>query len=155
MMKRRQILPLFLVLSAVLFSACAPPSPPTSPIAGLPNPAAVYCQEQGYQYEIRSDDTGNQYGVCIFPDGSECDAWAYFRGECQPGGEEPISMANPASVYCYKQGYELEVRTDANGNQVGVCVFPDGSECEEWAYFRNKCTPGAEHDRHTDFRYPT
>jgi hypothetical protein len=23
-----------------------------------------------------------------------------------------------------------------------VCVFPDGSECEEWAYFRAECAPG-------------
>jgi len=52
--------------------------------AGLPNPASVYCQEQGYVLEIRSDEEGNQYGVCVFPDGSECDEWAFFRGECGP-----------------------------------------------------------------------
>jgi putative hemolysin len=51
---------------------------------GLPNPAAVYCQEQGYTYEIRTDDDGSQSGVCIFPDGSECDEWELFRGECGP-----------------------------------------------------------------------
>ncbi|MBN1260537.1 MAG: DUF333 domain-containing protein, partial [Anaerolineae bacterium] len=28
-----------------------------------------------------------QYGVCIFPDGSECDEWAFFNGACAPGGE--------------------------------------------------------------------
>jgi len=52
--------------------------------AGLPNPASVYCQEQGYRLEMRTDDQGNQYGVCVFPDGSECDEWAFFRGECGP-----------------------------------------------------------------------
>jgi len=26
--------------------------------------------------------------VCIFPDGSECEEWAYLRGECGPGAEE-------------------------------------------------------------------
>ena len=55
---------------------------PTSPAGGLPNPASKYCVDQGYQLEIRSDESGNQYGVCIFPDGSECEEWAFFRGEC-------------------------------------------------------------------------
>jgi putative hemolysin len=54
------------------------------PQAELPNPASVHCQEQGYLLEIRTDEEGNQYGVCIFPDGSECDEWAFFRGECGP-----------------------------------------------------------------------
>ena len=50
----------------------------------LANPAAVYCVEQGYDYEIISNEQG-QYGVCIFPDGSECMGWEYYRGECKPG----------------------------------------------------------------------
>ena len=54
------------------------------PDAELPNPASVYCEEQGYRVEIRTDDEGNQHGVCVFPDGSECDEWAFFRGECGP-----------------------------------------------------------------------
>lgn len=41
------------------------------------NPSAVYCMESGYKYEIRDKETG-QYGVCIFPDDSECNAWDYF-----------------------------------------------------------------------------
>jgi len=143
MKKRLQILTTLLVLGVVLISACAPPTTTTSK-TGLANPAAVHCQEQGYQYETRSDDAGNQFGVCIFPDGSECDAWAYFRGECQPSGEKPIGMANPASVHCEEQGHKLEIRSDAEGNQFGVCVFPDGSECEEWAYFRGECAPGGD-----------
>ena len=52
--------------------------------AGLPNPASVHCRDQGYLLEIRTDEEGNEYGVCIFPDGSECDEWAFFRGECGP-----------------------------------------------------------------------
>jgi len=55
---------------------------PTSQPGGIPNPASKYCVDQGYKLEIRSDESGNQYGVCIFPDGSECEEWAFFRGEC-------------------------------------------------------------------------
>jgi len=42
----------------------------------IPDPAAVYCIEQGYEYEN---------GVCIFPDGSECGAWQYYCN-CEPNG---------------------------------------------------------------------
>jgi inhibitor of cysteine peptidase len=51
---------------------------------GLPNPASAYCEDQGYRLEVRTDEEGNQYGVCIFSDGSECDEWAFYRGECGP-----------------------------------------------------------------------
>jgi len=53
----------------------------------MPNPAALYCEQQGYTSEIRTAADGSQYGVCIFPDGSECDEWAFYRGECGPAGE--------------------------------------------------------------------
>lgn len=51
-------------------------------------------------------------------------------------------IANPASLYCEEQGYKLEIRTDVEGNQFGVCIFSDGSECEEWAFYRKECKPG-------------
>jgi putative hemolysin len=54
------------------------------PDAELPNPASRHCQGQGYRAAVRSDETGNQYGVCIFPDGSECGEWAFLWGECRP-----------------------------------------------------------------------
>ncbi len=57
--------------------------------SGIANPAAVFCIEQGYRQETRTDAQGNQYGVCIFPDGSECDEWAYYRGECKPAAVTP------------------------------------------------------------------
>ncbi|HSB91192.1 MAG TPA: DUF333 domain-containing protein [Anaerolineales bacterium] len=54
--------------------------------AGLPNPASVFCEEQGGRLEIRTDASGGQAGFCLLTDGSECEEWAYFRGECSPGG---------------------------------------------------------------------
>lgn len=56
-------------------------------MANMPNPAAVYCTQQGYQTEIRTASDGSQAGTCIFPDGSECDEWAFFRGECAPASQ--------------------------------------------------------------------
>jgi uncharacterized protein len=58
--------------------------PTDTPLANMPNPASVFCQEQGYQSELRTTEDGSQYGVCLFPDGSECGEWAYYRGECSP-----------------------------------------------------------------------
>ena len=52
-----------------------------------------------------------------------------------------LNMPNPASVYCEQQGNKLEIRTAADGSQSGYCIFPDGSECDEWAYFRGECGP--------------
>lgn len=59
-------------------------------------------------------------------------------------GTHQANMANPASVYCKEQGYRLEIHTDADGNQAGYCLFPDGSECDEWAYFRGECGNAAQ-----------
>jgi putative hemolysin len=59
-------------------------------VLGMPNPASQYCVEQGGRLEVRTDAQGNQFGVCIFPDGSECEEWAFFRGECQPGQQPTV-----------------------------------------------------------------
>ena len=106
----------------------------------LPNPASVYCEQQGYTVEIRTASDGSQSGFCTFPDGSECEEWAFYRGECKPAGAGG-SLPNPASVFCEQQGYNLEIRTAADSSQSGVCVFPDGTECDEWAFFRGECNP--------------
>lgn len=66
--------------------------PPTGESVGLPNPASVNCQGKGYTLEIRTAEDGSQMGVCIFPDGSECDEWAFYRGECGPGGQNPAGI---------------------------------------------------------------
>ena len=50
------------------------------------------------------------------------------------------NLANPASVNCEQKGNRLEIRTAADGSQVGICIFPDGSECEEWAFLHGECS---------------
>lgn len=56
--------------------------------------------------------------------------------------ETSAQLPNPASVYCEQQGGTLEIRTDADGSQGGFCLFADGSECEEWEFFRGECKEG-------------
>lgn len=84
---------------------------------GLANPASVYCEEQGGTLEIRTDADGGQYGVCIFADGSECEEWAYFRGECQPDGDDfestteaaEMTKARQAIVEYLIEQYDIEI----------------------------------------------
>ena len=141
------------LLVALVLSACAPVSrmggsaPTQSPVmANMANPASVYCAEHEGTVDIR-DGEGGQVGICVFPDGAECEEWAFFRGECTPPGVEPkpaaevfANMANPASVYCTENGGTSEIR-QGDGGEVGICVFPDGAECDEWAFFRGECKP--------------
>ncbi len=59
-------------------------------------------------------------------------------------GAPGSSIANPASTFCVQNGGKLEIRKDAQGGEVGYCVFADKSECEEWAFMRGECKPGAK-----------
>jgi putative hemolysin len=54
---------------------------PVTPVAGLPNPASVYCVELGYQLTILDEPEG-QVGMCVFPDTTQCEEWSFFEGEC-------------------------------------------------------------------------
>lgn len=52
-----------------------------------------------------------------------------------------VNISNPASVYCEQNSGKREIVTTADGSQSGRCVFPGGSACDEWAYFRGECGP--------------
>ena len=54
---------------------------------------------------------------------------------------EQSGLANPASVYCEEQGGTVDIRTDESGSQIGYCLFSDGSEVEEWAFYRGEAEP--------------
>jgi len=114
----QKILCLFILLLGIAFSSsCNPKQASTTPPAlgttqtqptpapvstntpqlNMPNPASAFCVEQGFKSEIRTAADGSQSGVCIFPDGSECDEWAYFRGECDlilPTTQTPVVTSN-------------------------------------------------------------
>ncbi|MGA9276334.1 DUF333 domain-containing protein [Ilumatobacter sp.] len=49
--------------------------------------------------------------------------------------EDPVTEANPASVFCVDQGGAVDIVDEADG-QVGYCVLPDGTRVDEWEYFR-------------------
>jgi putative hemolysin len=71
-MRRRRLLVPLLIASATL--SCGDDDEP-----GVPNPAAVFCEEQGGHVEIERDDAGNERGICVLPDGTRVDEWDYYR----------------------------------------------------------------------------
>lgn len=97
----RQVLYTFSLFSAVLFAAsCGTGQKTPSPAANLPNPASVFCEQNGGKLEMRQDATGGVAGICKFSDGSECDEWAFYRGECKPGSAKvaPQPTGVPAAT---------------------------------------------------------
>jgi len=127
------------ILITVLFllTACGsqPPEPTSTPqpeagegketISGMANPASVYCQELGYELEMRETEEGT-IGVCVFPDGKECEEWDFLSGRC---GQE--------YSYCAQEGYTLK---ETEGN-IAECVFPDGTSCPEYDFLTGDCQP--------------
>lgn len=98
--------------------------------AGLPNPAAVYTVKLGYRYAIRE----GKEDTVIFPDGTACKGWDFFRGK-----------AGQKWTYCEQHGGKIENRTENMGTwtaEHAVCVFADGSECAEADYIDARCAPG-------------
>jgi hypothetical protein len=55
-----------------------------------------------------------------------------------PNPTSSPQIPNPASVYCEKHGGKLKIITNPDGSQYGLCIFPDGRQCEEWDFFRTK-----------------
>ena len=53
---------------------------------GMANPASVFCIDNGGEL-VCDPDTG--VCTCVFADGSSCEEWAFFNGECIPGEDYP------------------------------------------------------------------
>jgi putative hemolysin len=129
----KRIIPFTILLMAL--AAC------TAPQANMPNPASVYCEQNGNTLEIRTADDGSQSGICVFPDGSICDEWDYFRGEC---GLAAQNSPTPAIV--------VEATSTASGgnteeNASGGYMPPGTSEeIADWWGVIKSTAPGAQYD---------
>lgn len=64
--------------------------------------------------------------------------------EQKTDNKESTKIVNPASAYCEKNGGQSEIRTSADGSQYGVCIFKNGTECDEWDFFAGRCNKDGE-----------
>ena len=111
------------------------------PQAGMPNPASVYCEQEGNTLEILTAADGSQNGVCVFPDGSTCDEWAYYRGECGPAAQKSPTPATTVEA----------TATASGGNTVenasGGYMLPGTTEeIADWRGIIRSTEPGAQYD---------
>lgn len=80
----QKILMINLGLAVFSLASCSVIQPDSEVAASIPNPASVYCEQNGGRLDFRENPEGGTQGFCLFADGSECEEWAYFRGECAP-----------------------------------------------------------------------
>jgi putative hemolysin len=62
---------------------------------------------------------------------------------CSTPSPSPEELVNPASAaqYCEGQGGKRTVERGPGG-AIGVCLFADNRQCEEWALLRGQCPLG-------------
>jgi len=51
----------------------------TSTTTSIANPASVFCLDQNGSLAFKADTNGNQFAVCVFDDGRECEEWEFYR----------------------------------------------------------------------------
>ncbi len=145
----KRIVTLTIILMALTACTALPPTqvapepaPTGMPQAGLPNPASVYCRQGGNKLEIRTAADGSQSGICVFPDGSICDEWAYFRGECGPAAQK---SPTPAMA--------VEATPKASGDPSGGYMPPGAAEkLADWWGVIKSTPPGAQFDDYFERR---
>jgi putative hemolysin len=110
------------------------------PQANMPNPASLYCEQEGNTLEIRTAADGSQSGVCVFPDGSACDEWAYYRGECGPAAQ---TSSTPTAIV----ETTLEASSGSAENASGGYMPPGTTEAfTDWWGVIESTEPGAQYD---------
>jgi putative hemolysin len=137
----KRILTVVIILMAL--TACTAPQPQAIPEpaatdmlrVNMPNPASIYCEQNGNTLEIRTADDGSQNGICVFPDGSTCDEWAYYRGEC---GFASQKNSTPAIV--------VEATSTASGGIGGYMPPGTSEEIADWWGIIKSTEPGAQYD---------
>lgn len=109
---------------------------------GMPNPASVYCVQQGGSLAIEQRADLGQMGVCYFEDNRQCEEWALFRGQCPLGGLKVTGYITEAARFCAITGGEYTIRgSDNAGIEQGTCSFSNGNSCDAWAYYKGECSP--------------
>jgi len=143
----KKIIPFIIILMALTactaFQTQTVPAPAATaiPQVEMPNPASVYCKQNGNQLEIQTAADGSQSGICVFPDSSTCDEWAYYRGECGPASQK--SPAPAMTIEATKEAINGVTEEQASGG-----FMPPGNTeaLADWWGVIKSTPPGAQYD---------
>lgn len=141
------------LLLSMTITACIVEKLPATSEAEIANPASVYCTEQGNKHEIRTAADGSQFGVCIFADKTECNEWAYFRGECGPIAQtSPTPAATIVAITEPSGGGPGG--GDISGEGASGGYMPEGTseEFTDWWGIINSTPSGAQYDDYFERR---
>jgi len=115
-------------------------------VAADASPAQSYCVKMGYLYRALPLADGAEER-CVFPDGTYCEANAFFSGSCTrtpfPSPYPYVYSGNAdwvpqARSMCLNSGGSLrEVHTPYG--DVVMCAFPDGSVCDIRSLLSGMC----------------
>lgn len=119
-------------LNQIKVAANSTTPPNGQPLAGMPNPASVFCKDSGGQLQILKNDNGSEYGVCVFTDNYQCEEWAMFHGYCPVGGLRVTGYDNAAQVYCAIIGGSVNMQAD-------TCSFSNGAICNIEKLYNDEC----------------
>jgi len=119
----------------------------TEILPNMPNPASVYCEQNGNTLEIHTADDGSQSGVCVFPDGSTCDEWAYIRGECGLAAQKSPTPVTTVEATMEGSGGGPGGSGGTSGDGSGGYMPPGTSEAiADWRGVIKSTEPGAQYD---------
>jgi putative hemolysin len=123
------------------------PGATAMPLTNMPNPASVYCEQNGNTLEIHTAEDGSQSGVCVFLDGSTCDEWAYFRGECGPAAQPSPTPAMIGEAATQASGGGPGGSGGTGGDGSGGYMPPGTTdEIADWRGVIKSTEPGAQYD---------
>jgi putative hemolysin len=137
---------LVFVITIFILTACKSEKLQPTGTNEIPNPASVYCEQNGNKLEIHTADDGSQSGVCVFPDGKTCDEWAYFRGECGPAKQE-------SQTPFISDGATQKASNDGVGENASGGYMPPGTEEEitDWRGVIKSTGTGAQYDDYFEY----
>jgi len=117
------------------------------PQTNMPNPASVYCTQNGNKLEIHTAADGSQSGVCAFPDASTCDEWSYYRGECGPTAQKSPIPTMPVDAATEASSSGLVGNGSTEEKASGGYMPPSTTEeIADWWGIIKRTEPGAQFD---------
>ncbi len=131
------------LLVGALASGCGGDAATKSPVAsddergnvGPGSPASEYCASLGYISDLSGGcadaSASSCASVCRFPDGTSCEEWAFYRGQCGNGYS-----------YCASKGGTIATKTEERNGATYIyatCTL-NGKTCMEDSFLQTgKC----------------